>query len=388
MILQKRFYPRLKEISGGALIAIVLVCGFLALWLPDILAHTVYQGEDNDRFNKLVDDYRLSILVTISATAIVYALGLARKVHQAAEQRLVTEQKALEFARRNEMTERLMKALSYLNESDSSGRKLIETRLGGIYALERIAADSPEDHWTIMQILGAYVRQNSREGRSHPPARLDVDIQAALTVFGRRQHKLDGARLDLSDARLAGADMRSAHFEEASFERASLQLAGMQEIHLEGAILVGADLEGCLLTDASLEGAQMAGANLNSAIAHRSRFQRADLSDAWLQQALLTGVHMENADLTRARLEGAKLSGAHLEQSNLTDASLGQTDLTRAFLQGANLASVLELTQEQLDSAYGDGTTQLPVGLVYPAHWFSSLPDTSPHLSSRLMSNR
>ncbi len=37
----------------------------------------------------------------------------------------------------------------------------LEVRLGGIYALERIARDSPKDHWTIMEVLTAYVRENS-----------------------------------------------------------------------------------------------------------------------------------------------------------------------------------------------------------------------------------
>ena len=37
----------------------------------------------------------------------------------------------------------------------------VEVRLGAIYALERIAFDSPRDQWTIMEVLTAYVRQNA-----------------------------------------------------------------------------------------------------------------------------------------------------------------------------------------------------------------------------------
>jgi hypothetical protein len=37
----------------------------------------------------------------------------------------------------------------------------LEVRLGGIYALERIARDSPTDHWTIIEVLSTYVRENS-----------------------------------------------------------------------------------------------------------------------------------------------------------------------------------------------------------------------------------
>lgn len=34
--------------------------------------------------------------------------------------------------------------------------------LSGIYALERIAQDSKKDHWPIMEILTAYVRENAQ----------------------------------------------------------------------------------------------------------------------------------------------------------------------------------------------------------------------------------
>jgi hypothetical protein len=37
----------------------------------------------------------------------------------------------------------------------------VEVRLGAIYALERIAYDSPRDHWPIIEVLTAYVRQNA-----------------------------------------------------------------------------------------------------------------------------------------------------------------------------------------------------------------------------------
>ncbi|WP_062294251.1 hypothetical protein [Nostoc piscinale] len=34
-------------------------------------------------------------------------------------------------------------------------------RLGAIYTLERIAKDSAKDHWTIMEVLTAFVRENA-----------------------------------------------------------------------------------------------------------------------------------------------------------------------------------------------------------------------------------
>jgi uncharacterized protein YjbI with pentapeptide repeats len=62
------------------------------------------------------------------------------------------------------------------------------------------------------------------------------------------------------------------------------------------------------------------------------------------------------AILREAKLERANLAGAHLESADLTGA--------------------VGLTQEQLDSAFGDILTVLPKGLERPAHWSAAPPDT------------
>uniref|UniRef100_UPI001177ECCC pentapeptide repeat-containing protein n=1 Tax=Calothrix rhizosoleniae TaxID=888997 RepID=UPI001177ECCC len=60
----------------------------------------------------------------------------------------------VKIAEDKQITERFSKAIEQL------GSEKIEVRLGAIYTLERIAKDSPKDHWTIMEILTAFVRHN------------------------------------------------------------------------------------------------------------------------------------------------------------------------------------------------------------------------------------
>lgn len=55
-----------------------------------------------------------------------------------------------------QITDWFTKAIEQLGDSTSLAK-----RLGGIYALERIARDSLKDHWTIMEVLTAYVRENA-----------------------------------------------------------------------------------------------------------------------------------------------------------------------------------------------------------------------------------
>ena len=194
-------------------------------------------------------------------------------------------------------------------------------RIGGIYSLERIAKDSPKDHWTIMEVLTAYIRQNSPlppKGKAASP--IPIDIQSALTVIGRRNSKQESAdkSLDLSSSNLSGADLFSA-----DLRGANLRYADLSRAYLIRADLIRADLFG------------------------------ADLSTADLSTADLIA-----ADLRYANLRYANLSGADLRYANLRDANLRDADLTGADLSGEE---DLDLTVEQVKSArnwqeaiYGD----------------------------------
>ena len=76
-----------------------------------------------------------------------------------------------------QVTERFTRAVEQL------GSEQLTIRLGGIYSLERIARDSQKDHWTVMEVLTAVVRERSGslsdDERSRMPC---TDVQAAVTV--------------------------------------------------------------------------------------------------------------------------------------------------------------------------------------------------------------
>ena len=62
----------------------------------------------------------------------------------------------------------------------SSGRSdNLDVRIGGIYALERIARDSARDHSTIMEVLAAFIREHSHE--QWPPPRPGSEQQKRST---------------------------------------------------------------------------------------------------------------------------------------------------------------------------------------------------------------
>ena len=277
--------------------------------------------------------------------------------------------------RERRITESFAKAVEQL------GSDKLETRLGAIYTFERIARESEREYWPIMETLTAFVRERAPWPPPPPPSERPTsvvqqprprgiapetidekhitcvrveetqdsqpppatDIQAVLSVLGRRnetapkQYREERAaerRLDLTKTDLRGANLRGAHLEEANLRGA--QLAGA---HLWGAHLTGADLQ-------------------------RAHLEGAGLQEANLEGAFLVGVNLKGADLQRAHLEGAFLLG-------FAGPHLGGAVIWEARLEGAT-----GLTQEQVNSAYGNEKTMLPDGLKRPAHWPAAAPHT------------
>lgn len=217
---------------------------------------------------------------------------------------------ALDETRQANVETRRANANTHVRELYTAAIGLLEAetvdgRLGGIYALERVAADSPEDQRTVVEVLSAFIREHTHP--SVAPARRassgtggatairpHTDVQAALTVLGRLPVRPGVPRADLTGANLAGARLSKAN---------------------------------------------------------------------------LTGAVLNGADLVLAVLDGTTLVGAELAEVQLFDAILNKADLTGAWLHGVDLRAVNGLTQEQVDSAHGDEWTWLLPPLERPASW-------------------
>jgi uncharacterized protein YjbI with pentapeptide repeats len=134
-----------------------------------------------------------------------------------------------------------------------------DVRIGGIYALERVARESEPDHPQVMEVLTAFMRVHAFEREQHEhPTRSEVwrevrpDVQAAVTVVGRRNTTWDDRSIDLTGARLPFADLA-----EADFNQARLVDVNLQGANLKGAYLIGADFTGARLDDATLTDAHL-----------------------------------------------------------------------------------------------------------------------------------
>ena len=206
----------------------------------------------------------------------------------------------VQISRHGQITDRMSRAIEQL-ASDN-----IHVRIGGLYALERLAKDSAEDRQTVTKILTAFIRTRSPwldprvPDHQHAAPALDdgmlrlglraEDVQMALYILGDRPHPDDERPLYLSFA--------------------DLRIASLARRDLRGLIC-----------------------------------ERANLAGSWLQRARLDNAYLKDTDLRQAHLEGAHLAGArlnnaHLEGADLHGADLRGADLTGACLDGANLAGV------------------------------------------------
>jgi hypothetical protein len=254
---------------------------------------------------------RQTLLTAFAGAAALVALGFTVRTYY--------------LSRRGQVTDRFNKAIGQL-ASDK-----LEERLGGIFALEHVMAESPTDHVAVLGVLCAFVRTrtlrpvpapqtedrpelNDEErptfGTEPPP-----DIDAAMIAIARRPQREEPNRPDLRRAGLTGLSIRIYDFAKPP------RLTHM------------------FLTAADLRSADLRGSDLR-----RSIFTGADLRWAWL----------DNADLSRTGLSRARLRKASLRGANLTGAKL----------EGADLRDVSGLTAKQLSHAMINEKTLLPSELA------------------------
>ncbi|MFI5475800.1 pentapeptide repeat-containing protein [Streptomyces cacaoi] len=212
----------------------------------------------------------------------------------------------LRLAREGQVADRFGKAIEHL------GSSTCDVRLGGIYALERLAKAYPADQPHITYLLGAFVRERVPwpvglpNGPEHPTRDMDgqlpwlssrhPDVQTAMWVLGRRSVHPSEQPLYLSRLDLRRANLTGARLDKANFRHANLASAWLVDAVLADSRLVNADLR-----QANLQGATLA---------------RADLRDAHLQGADLQCANLRGADLRGANLDGALLDGADLSDAD------------------------------------------------------------------------
>ncbi len=350
---------RIKKNSAILILVIAWVCTGVSGWyfapdiskLYEILAQQITEG------GKTADEYRGIAIRYFGIVAGVGAIigsiiATARNIIANNQNKSADEQNRIN--ERGRITESMVQAIAQIGAFNGE-KPNIAIRLGGLYSLQRIMQDSLEHKLTIAKILYAYVRENAKRDRTglpkqesltgHDNYQLPEDIQAALSIikqFNEGRSSLDKfTRSDNSDNQL--------NFSYADFSGYALENIDFSNAILSNVNLSGADLSYADLSNANLSNANLSGADLSGAIA----------GEAHLCTVNLSGANLSDVILSKALLFQVDLSGANLSDVILSGARLMSTDLSVAN----------NLTQEQIDKAFGSVDIKLPKRLVPPESW-------------------
>lgn len=294
----------------------------------------------------LRNEHRKTFGQFIGGAAVLLGLYVSWHEFRASQAATLNAEQARDRA---EFTGRYSTAVEHLSSDKTS------LKLGGVFALERLARDSAADHWSVMEVLTAFVRESARwksvdpgtiepqpaddpseifanykvrspEARdkeinfSNYTGRPPAEVQAALTVLGRRwlgdtkqeQDLREGGRhLDLRGVDLRGADLSGLNFKNALFSGAHLEYAKFYNCQLDQADFKRAYLAGSELTLSGLKGADFSDANLEGAFLNFSHLEDTNFFFANLGNARLVGVYCGKTNLDRANLRGAYLDNAN-----------------------------------------------------------------------------
>src|SRR6266404_139226 len=181
------------------LVALLLLISAFSLWLY------LNPGTFSDK-----KDFIDILSKIVGGAALLTGLFLTWRniqiTQQTALNSLKISQETLRATQEAKLTERFANAIEQL------GSEKAEVRLGAIYSLERIAWQSKTDHWPIMEILSAYLREKSpraKEGSSQALSHVSTEAQAICKILQRRrtEYEEEEQYFDLRDTYIQKVDL-------------------------------------------------------------------------------------------------------------------------------------------------------------------------------------
>ncbi len=305
------------------------VLGIVLVVLPGVVVDHDLAGASvaaQDRL-KAVNDVRATLLQAVGGMVLLFGA-------YATWRQLRVSQEGLRATQEGYVTDRFSTAV------DQLGSDKLETRIGGLHALWRIAEHSARDREAVISIQAAYLRTHlpwPPAGPEAPAADVPIndvvpleiraaDAQVALTGLGvllLQPREQSWINLSVTDLRRADCDGLWLH--EVNLDRSCMEAAGLYHANLTQASLVSvnlrhADLKTAILRRARCVLADLRGARLVETDLREADFTEADLREANLRKADAGGAVFRRADLRLADLRGADLSTADLLQARLTGA--------------------------------------------------------------------
>ncbi|MFI0873035.1 pentapeptide repeat-containing protein [Streptomyces parvus] len=217
-----------------------------------------------------------------------------------------TAQKQADLSAEQQVNDRYVKAIELLSSTSPT------SRLGGLYALERIMRDSSKDHDTVVQVLAAFVRQFAVRPEDPTGVALGrrggiaTEIQAAMTILGHRPQRQEKFEVDLRNSYLRGCELRNCNFANADLSGATLTDSTLTNVDFRDATCSDTDFSDSIWSNVKMTSTYLSRAKLRDI----SIYTEVDFSFA----------HASYTDWTESRFhEGAIFKQAYLREANLSN---------------------------------------------------------------------
>ena len=168
----KGWAARARSVRWVAAGIVAVVLGLAVIWIlfvpaADWLAHHDVGSVKGPLHETALDNARGRLLTLGAGLFAAGALIFTAR-------NFAVSRRTLELTEQGQVTDRYTKAIEQLG----SGK--LDVRIGGIYALERIAHDSARDLPTVLEVLTAFIREHSQE--QWPKTSQEFGCQAAASV--------------------------------------------------------------------------------------------------------------------------------------------------------------------------------------------------------------
>ena len=206
-------FARLVLIAAIAIAILILINCWN--WLSTVFWNWLRTGPDGmESGSTTVRNFGLVIAGLVALPLAIWRSRVAQHQADTAQQSLLNER--------------------YQQGAEMLGNEILTVRLGGIYALQRLTEEHPEQyHLQVMRLFCTFVRHPVRE--KEPQVREDVD--AVMMAIGARQMrqlelewhanlKLDLHFADLSAMTLPGANLSNAQLWDVDLSQAGLDDSG------------------------------------------------------------------------------------------------------------------------------------------------------------------
>ncbi|MFE9637075.1 pentapeptide repeat-containing protein [Streptomyces sp. NPDC006463] len=323
----RRFSSALSGVAAA--LAVLAALAVVVVVLPGLVVERDLGGDRISAAERLgaVNNVRATLIQAVGGAVVLFGA-------YATWRQLRVNQEGLNATREGHITDRFSRAV------DQLGSEKTDVRIGGLYALWRIADHSAHDRESVISIQAAFLRTHlpwPAQGQDSPAAEMAInavppletrapDAQVALTGLGVLCQERQPGWLNVSYTDLRRADCDGLWLHHINFDGACLEAASIYQVNL---------------TKASLIAANLRHVELGTSVLHQSRCIEADLRGARMVRADLREADFSRADLREANLRKARGHGTKFTGADLRLADLRGTDLTSADLTGAKLVGAL-----------------------------------------------